>query len=660
MPAPPRHARPPVRSARLGQLLAAGLIDSFGMTLGWTVFSLLVLEANGLAGLGACNAAMLVGVALAAPATAWLSPRLGAGALLRATSAVEAVLRVVSFGLLLAGAPVAVLAVVVVVMYAAGLAGYAGMRAEVSAASPPDRAAATMTRFVVAILAVEAAGVASAALLPGEPPGTAEGLLVGVVVFYGASQLPIWLVARGARVGRPPRRAARRGRARASLPLLAGALIMLLGSGPALLAVGLAARLHGSRWVAGSALAFTAGALLAPWAVALLERQRLPATVTWPAWGSGMLLGWVLAPTHVAGLLLAQILAGLCIAAFEGSMDAHVAAKQTHGHLTGSLAASEAVRAIGSAAAVATLPALVGTSSIAAFSGVASAVLLLATVLAVAVHSWARSTARPLPATPALAAAAAGAVTGRSWPAPPAPGPVFDWRHTRMDPWRRTRMDPDDHSPPGPADDWAWVLKKSRRRRRRPFGRWAAGVLLLVSVGAAMFQAGQAVDPARSAAAAPAVTSRGAGAGQGAFSAAAAPAPAPAATAAPTTAAAPARPRVLTLITRNIRTETNPNRVYLAPGQVNAAQARYGKRPAFVVRPGEALRIRVDNQDRYIHSFTFAKVRVNLDAWEGTVSVATFKAPSTAGTYEFYCRYRKVGMSGTLVVRGSPVPVSPG
>ena len=151
------------------------------MTLGWTVFSLLVLRrSHGLAGLGTCSAAMLVGVALSAPATAWLSPRMGAGA--AAAGHLHrggGLLRVASFVLLLGGAPVAGLAAVVVVMFTAGLSGTPGMRAEVSAASRPDRAAATMTLFVVAILAVEAAGIASAALLPGEPPGTGGELLKG-------------------------------------------------------------------------------------------------------------------------------------------------------------------------------------------------------------------------------------------------------------------------------------------------------------------------------------------------------------------------------------------------------------------------------------------------------------------------------------------------
>src|ERR687890_251361 len=60
----------PHQNATTLQVAAAGLTDSFGMTLGWTVFSLLVLEREGLAGLGVVNAAMLIGVALSAPATA--------------------------------------------------------------------------------------------------------------------------------------------------------------------------------------------------------------------------------------------------------------------------------------------------------------------------------------------------------------------------------------------------------------------------------------------------------------------------------------------------------------------------------------------------------------------------------------------------------------
>jgi cupredoxin-like protein len=630
--APARPARTAVRSARFAHLLTAGLVDSFGMTFGWTVFSLLVLDTGGLVAVGVCNAAMLVGVALSAPATAWLSGRLDTRRLLRVASGTEAVLRVASFLLLLSGASLAVLAAVIAVMYAAGLAAYAGMRAEVSAASRPGRHGATMTSFVVAIMAAEAAGVTCAALLPGQPPGTAGGMLAAVVAGYGASQLPTWLVAGGARVGRTPRRAAGVPGGPASPTLLAGALIMLLGSGPALLAVGLAAELHGVRWVAGSALAFTAGTLLAPWAVAVTDRLRLPTTVTWPGWGAGMLLGWVAAPTEVAGLLVAQVLAGLCIAAFEGGMDAHVAATQADGRLMGGLAASEAVRALGSAGAVAVLPALAGAEAVDVFGAVAGTALLAAMLVGLAAH-----------------ALTAG----------PEAGLVIDWR--------RIRMEPHGTTVPEAPDDWARMLKETRRRRRRPLRRWAFVALLLVAVGAVMFQVGQAVAPDPPAAARPAgpgPLSYGAADPSAADPSAADPSaadpaggpgryPAVASTAppAPTTTAPPPRPRLLRLVTRNIQTESDPNRVYLAPGQVTAEQARRGARPRFVVRAGQPLKVRVDNEDLYIHSFTFAKARVNLDIWEGTADSATFDAPSTPGTYQFYCRYRKIGMSGTLVVR---------
>ena len=70
---------------RLRRLIATALVDSFGLSLGWTVFSLHVTRGHGLAGLGLCNAAMLVGVALSAPAAARLSTRLDGRALLRAT-----------------------------------------------------------------------------------------------------------------------------------------------------------------------------------------------------------------------------------------------------------------------------------------------------------------------------------------------------------------------------------------------------------------------------------------------------------------------------------------------------------------------------------------------------------------------------------------------
>jgi hypothetical protein len=347
---------------RLRRLIATALVDSFGLSLGWTVFSLHVVRGHGLTGLGLCNAAMLVGVAMSAPVAARLSTRLDGRALLRVTCATESVLRIATFALLLAGAPLLLVAVAVAASNVVAWTGYAGMRAEVAAADPRG---AAMTWYMVAVAAIEAAGTATAALLPTGPTGLATGgLLVGVIACYGGVLVPTWLVAAGARVPRalPVARSAPRlthsvlsrvprwgsvadraeGRRRVSTGplfgpltglLASGGLVMLLGSGPTLLAVGLAAQLHGTRWVAGSALAFAAGSLLAPFAVARLERHAVPPSVAWPALGVGMAAGWTFAAWHPLALLAAQLLSGMCMSALEGDMDARIAASDAAAQL---------------------------------------------------------------------------------------------------------------------------------------------------------------------------------------------------------------------------------------------------------------------------------------------------------------------------------------
>jgi hypothetical protein len=370
-----------IRGSRLRRLIATALVDSFGLSLGWTVFSLQVVRTHGLAGLGLCNAAMLVGVALSAPATARLSTRVDGRALLRVTATIEAFLRVATFVLLLAGAPLPQIALAVVASNVVAWTGYAGMRAEVAAADPRG---AAMTWYMVAVAAIEAAGTATAALLPVGPRGTVGGgLLAGIVVFYGACLLPTWLVARGARVGRAPPRPAT-GRRRPPGLLAAGALVMLLGSGPTLLAVGLAAELHGTRWVASSALAFALGSLVAPLAVARLERRALAPGITWPAMGVGMVAGWSFAAWHPAGLLVAQLLSGMCMSALEGDMDAWVATNGAGRGVTAGLASAAALRAFGSAAAVAAAPRVVSVTGVGWLGGALATGLATIVVLRLA------------------------------------------------------------------------------------------------------------------------------------------------------------------------------------------------------------------------------------------------------------------------------------
>ena len=407
---------------RLRRLIATALVDSFGLSLGWTVFSLHVVRGHGLAGLGLCNAAMLIGVALSAPVATRLSARLDGRALLRVTCVTESGLRVGTFALLLTGAPLPLVAAAVAVSNVVAWTGYAGMRAEVAAADPRG---AAMTWYMVAVAAIEAAGIATAALLPTGRQGLVSGgLLVGVIACYGGVLLPTWLVAAGARVPRAlpaacsaprlthsflrrvPRwgsvAARAEGRRRVSTAprfgpltglLASGGLVMLLGSGPTLLAVGLAAELHGTRWVAGSALAFALGSLLAPFAVARLERHAVPPSIAWPALGVGMAAGWTFAAWHPLALLAAQLLSGMCMSALEGDMDARVAASDASPRgVTANLATAAALRAFGSAAAVALTPRVVAETGI-GWLGAALATGLAALALSRLARRWSRSAA---------------------------------------------------------------------------------------------------------------------------------------------------------------------------------------------------------------------------------------------------------------------------
>jgi hypothetical protein len=407
---------------RLRRLIATALVDSFGLSLGWTVFSLHVVRGHGLAGLGLCNAAMLIGVALSAPVASRLASRLDGRALLRVTCVTESVLRVGTFALLLTGAPLLLVAVAVAASNVVAWTGYAGMRAEVAAA---DHRGAAMTWYMVAVAAIEAAGTATAALLPTGPGGLVTGgLLVAVIACYGGVLLPTWLIAATARVPRAqaaPRRsraqaAPRRSRAASthSVPrrvprwgsvahpgewrrristapltglLASGGLVMLLGSGPTLLAVGLAAELHGTRWVAGSALAFAVGSLLAPFAVARLERRAVPPSIAWPALGVGMAAGWAFAAWHPFALLAAQLLSGTCMSALEGDMDARIAAGDAAPRgVTANLATAAALRAFGSAAAVALAPRVIAANGVGALSIALVTVLAAAVVITLAWH----------------------------------------------------------------------------------------------------------------------------------------------------------------------------------------------------------------------------------------------------------------------------------
>jgi hypothetical protein len=392
------------RTGRLRELLVSGVVDSFGMALGWTVLVLLAVSRGGLAEAALYNAAMLAGVVLSAPITGWLSRRFNGRALLRGAAGTELVLRVAVLWGLIAGLPSWLIAGGVVAMHVAAWAGFAAMRAEVTVVAP---GAKSMTRYALCIAAVEAAGTGLAALLPVGADGYPTGLpLIAVFLVYAGSLLPTILSARRARItphaatvsgtvvgygvtrpavsfsshrvgtraaGRSP--AGRRPMAVSPLLLAAGGAIMLLASGPTLLAIPLTTELHGRTWVAGAAVAFSLGCLLSTVAVEFIGKMNLPAVLRWSLWGLGMLVGWIFAPAHAVAVLLAQFFAGLAQSAFEGDMDARVAEEAPVQGVTTALAYSAAVRAMGGSVAVKAVPVLVTAQAIGA--AVSAAVLTL-------------------------------------------------------------------------------------------------------------------------------------------------------------------------------------------------------------------------------------------------------------------------------------------
>jgi hypothetical protein len=114
----------------------------------------------------------------------------------------------------------------------------------------------------------------------------------------------------------------------------------------------------------------------------------------------------------------------------------------------------------------------------------------------------------------------------------------------------------------------------------------------------------------------------------------------------PQRATAPAPPAVLTLLVAS--RGPSPSRVFQVPGQP-------GTRPGFLVRPGQPLRVRVDNRDGYVHRLTLPQVGMDLVAWpRRTATSGEVRAPTTPGIYPFFCPFAEATMNGQLVVSGRP------
>jgi hypothetical protein len=335
--------------------MSAGCVDSFGLSFGWTAFNLIAVYRYGLVATAVLNACMFLGVALSAPATAWLTARLGGRGVLQSTAFVEVGLRTLTFVLLVLGAPISLLALLVAIMNVAAWCGYAGMRAEIAAAAGDVDA---MTKYSTVVIGTEAVGALAAALLPISIHGElAQWVIVLVSVVYSASLVPTIAVATRSQVSQRTTSIDRTEISRHRKgPLVLGCAVMVLCSGPTLLFVGLSASLHGRLSVAGAATTFALGALVAPSVGRAMNRMHLPRSVEWPTWGVGMLIGWALAPWSIVGLLVAQFAAGLSLSAFQGVMDFALVGGHQDGEATVGLAQGSAARAAGSAAAVRIVP----------------------------------------------------------------------------------------------------------------------------------------------------------------------------------------------------------------------------------------------------------------------------------------------------------------
>jgi hypothetical protein len=253
------------------------------------------------------------------------------------------------------------------------------MRAEVARARS---GAAAMTRYVAVIVAVEAVGTTIGALLPIISNGVIDSAWVnGVMFVYGVSLVPTVLVASGSTIPVVPSAEAGDLTTASKRLLGTGTLLMLVCSGPVLLFIALADKLHGHAAVAPAAIAFAAGSLLAPWAGRVLTRSGLPLMTLWLTWGAGMVFGWIAAPWTVAGLCVALFLSGICLTGFEGAMDALLAGSARDGRATASLAHGSAARALGGAAAVKLVPLFSTDAALAEMAAVSSVACAAAAIV---------------------------------------------------------------------------------------------------------------------------------------------------------------------------------------------------------------------------------------------------------------------------------------
>ena len=376
----PQRRHQPGRIGR-GQILGAGLIDSTGLALGWTVFLLVVTRERGLTQAALLTSATLIGMALSAPFSAWLAPRVSPRHLLQWLAVAEGAGRLSLFVLLWKDASTLAMGPVVVVVNVLAWTAYAAMRSEISRADGGTDAGRWLTLYSAGIAASEAIAAGGASLLIARPSAL---IMLVICAVYTMSLLPQWWA--GSRAD--PARHRESARLLRIAPLLApcavGAGVFLIAGGPALLATALAFELHGSFGVVVSTVAFTAGSLGSARLQSLVARSSsMSAAVS--LLGAAMAGCWAISDRGLIALALAQVCVGLTQCCIEGDLDARAVARVPPHAATAALACAASCRALGGAAAVAVLPALITHTSLTAISlaaaGLLAAIGLVATAL---------------------------------------------------------------------------------------------------------------------------------------------------------------------------------------------------------------------------------------------------------------------------------------
>jgi hypothetical protein len=77
--------------------------------------------------------------------------------------------------------------------------------------------------------------------------------------------------------------------------------------------------------------------------------------------------------------------------------------------------------------------------------------------------------------------------------------------------------------------------------------------------------------------------------------------------------------------------------------------------PELAVRLGERVKVIVQNRDRIEHTFTFEDAEVTVDVFKRKTKTVEFTVPSKPAPkddpFQYYCRFRQLGMDGPFVVR---------